>query len=233
MSGARAFATITPSANTVVEATAIAMLRDAGPGVVPIFSRTPVPDGVPATHDWPNMLRAAELLAHAKPERIVWNGSKGGLIGLDQDRELCRRITETTGIPADTSALAFARALAMCGPTRIGLITPYDDAYTERLLAAFAREGWHVAAESHLGLSGNLSYASVPGDRIRAQARSVAPGCDLILAWCTNYPAAFEAAAIERETGKPCWDATALGVLALGAPHRPARAAWGSVVEAG
>ncbi len=227
----RALGTITPSANTVVEATVQAMLRDI-PGAVPIFSRTPVPDGVPDAHDRPNMLRAAMLLADARPERVVWNGSKGGFIGLDHDRDLCRRITDATGIPADTSALWFARALARRGPTRLGLITPYDDACTARLLAAFGREGWEVAAESHLGMTDNLSYASVPGARIREQAREVAGRCELILAWCTNYPAAFEAAAIERGTGKPCWDATAMGALAL-LDERPGRGAWGSVVEAG
>lgn len=230
----RALATITPSANVVVEATVAAMLRGV-PGAVPIFSRTPVPDGVPDAHDWPNMLRAAELLSHARPERVVWNGSKGGVIGLGHDRDLCRRITEATGLPADTSALWCARALARRGPARIGVITPYDATTTARLLAAFAREGWDVAAESHLGLGDNLAYASVPGARIREQAREVAGRCELILAWCTNYPAAFEAAAIERETGRPCWDATAMGALALlgeGDP-RPARAEWGGVVEAG
>ncbi len=232
--GVRAVATITPSANVVVEATVAAMLRGV-PGGVPIFPRTPVPDGVPDTHDWPNMLRAAALLADARPDRIVWNGSKGGVIGLEHDRELCRRITAATGIPADPSALWFGRALARRGPTRPGLITPYDDAYTTRLLAAFARVRWDVAAESHLGLTENLAHAGVPGARIREQAREVARRCDLILAWCTNYPFAFEAAAIERETGRPCWDATALGALALldEADPRPPRVGWGSVVEAG
>jgi maleate isomerase len=229
----RALATITPSANIVVEATTIAMLRDL-PGLVPVFSRTPVPDGLPDTQDWPNILRAAELLATAKPAAILWNGSKGGVIGLEADRELTRRITGATGIPADTSALALERALTARGATRLGLITPYDDAYTARLLAAFARQGWAVAAESHLGMNDNLAYASVAGETIRAQAREVAPHCDLILAWCTNYPAGFEAAAIEREMGKPCWDATALGVVALlragGVVARPDAALWGSVV---
>ncbi|MBY0338083.1 MAG: hypothetical protein K2X11_15820 [Acetobacteraceae bacterium] len=213
-------ATITPSANWVVEATTIAMLRDV-PGVVPIFSRTPVPDGRPDDYDVPAMLRAAELLAQARPAAIVWNGSKGGVIGLDHDRDLCARVTAATGIPADTSALLLDRRLAARGPTRLGLITPYDDVYTARLLAAFARQGWDVTAESHLGMSDNLSYASVPGAAIRGQAREVAPRCDVILAWCTNYPAWFEAAAIRAETGREVWDATELGVVALLERARP------------
>jgi maleate isomerase len=221
-------ATITPSANWVVEATTIAILRDV-PGVVPVFSRTPVPDGRPDDYDLPNMLRAAELLSHAKPAAICWNGSKGGVIGLGHDRALCAAITEATGSAADTSSLMLERLLAARGPTRLGLITPYDDAYTARLLAAFGRQGWDVAAESHLGLSDNLSYASVPGETIRAQAREVAARCDVILAWCTNYPAGFEAAAIEAETGNPCWDATVLGVLAmLRAAGRDLPPGWGT-----
>ena len=207
-------ATIVPSANWVVEATTIALLRDV-PGVVPIFARTPVPDGLPDAQDFPNMLRAAELLAAARPAGIVWNGSKGGLIGLDQDRELCRRITAATGIPADTSALMLERRLAARGPVRLGLMTPYDDAYTARLLAAFAGRGWVVAAEDHLGIGDNLAFAAVPASEIVAQARRLAPRCDVLLAWCTNYPAALHAAEIEAATGRELWDATALGVEAL------------------
>jgi maleate isomerase len=207
-------ATIVPSANWVVEATTSALLRDV-PGVVPIFARTPVPDGLPDAQDFPHMLRAAELLAAARPAGIVWNGSKGGLIGLEHDRELCRRITAATGIPADTSALMLERRLAARGPARLGLMTPYDDAYTARLLAAFAGRGWQVSAEDHLGIGENLAFASVPTAEIVAQARRLAPRCDVLLAWCTNYPAALHTPAIEAATGRELWDATALGIEAL------------------
>ena len=217
--------TIVPSANWVVEATTIALLRDV-PGVVPVFSRTPVPDGVPDAHDLSNMLRAAELLATVRPAGIVWNGSKGGLIGLDHDRDLCARITAATGIPADTSALTLERRLLARGPVRLGLMTPYDDAYTARLLPAFAGRGWDVAAEDHLGIGENLAFAEVPAAEIVAQACRLASRCDVLLAWCTNYPAALHAREIEDATGRELWDATALGVealLALASPRPMAR----------
>ncbi|WP_207537103.1 aspartate racemase/maleate isomerase family protein [Sabulicella rubraurantiaca] len=207
-------ATITPSANWVVEATTIAALRNV-PGVVPVFSRTPVPDGVPEAHDIPNMLRAAELLAAARPAAIIWNGSKGGVIGLEHDRDLCVRITEATGIPAGTSALEMERAYTGMGQPRLGVMTPYDDAYTARLLATFARQGWQVAAEDHLGLSDNLGFASVPEEAILAQACRLAPHCDALCAWCTNYPSGLLEREIEAETGLPLLDATLLGVAAL------------------
>lgn len=211
LAGPRVLATITPSGNTVVEAVTQSALR-ARPEVLPIFSRIAVhgaEDRFPDRYDLDGMLRAAELLSHARPEVILWNGSKGGMIGLDHDRDLCARITAATGIPATTSALALEARLAAAGPLRIGLLTPYTAAYQARLVAAFAGRGWAVGAESHLGLSDNLSYAAVPLETIRAQAEALAPHCDLLLAWCTNYPAA---ALGPEVAGRPLWDSTLLGI---------------------
>lgn len=228
------FGTITPSGNTVVERTTQAMLAGV-PAVAPVFSRSPVHgtrDPFPDSYDWDAMLRAAELLSHAAPGVILWNGSKAGAIGFDLDRELCARITERTGIVAETSALVLERLLRTRGITRIGFVTPYADGYQAKLVAAFARAGFETVAESHLGMTDNLSYASVPYATILDQAKRVAVAKpDVIIAWCTNYPAAPVAAAAEEATGVPFWDATALGVkgacekLGIAGPG----AAWGSL----
>jgi maleate isomerase len=211
--GPRVLATITPSGNTVVEAVTQAMLR-ARPDVLPIFSRIAVhgtSDAFADRYDLEGMLRAAELLAHAKPDVIVWNGSKGGVIGLDHDRDLVARITAATGVAATTSALALEARLAAAGPVRLGLVTPYAAGYQARLVAAFEARGWRVGAESHLGLTDNLSYAAVPLATIRAQCEALAPRCDVLLGWCTNCPVA---ALGDSVAGRPLWDATALGVEA-------------------
>lgn len=212
LAGGRILATITPSGNTVVEAVTQALLRDRA-DVLPIFSRIPVHgarDPFPDSYDLEGMLRAAELLSHARPDVILWNGSKGGVIGLQHDRGLCERITAATGIRATTSGLALEAAMAR-RPVRLGLVTPYNDAYQRRLMDAFAARGWLVSAEDHLGLGDNLSYAAVPRATIEAQAERVAPHCDVLLGWCTNYPLPV----IGRTfAGRPVWDATVLGVEA-------------------
>lgn len=211
--GPKVLGTITPSGNTVVEALTQAALREV-PEVLPIFARIPVhgtSDPFPDSYDLDGMLRAAELLSHARPGVILWNGSKGGAIGLDHDRDLAARITAKTGIPATTSGLALEARLAARGATRIGLITPYNDAYQAKLIAAFAARGWMVSAEDHLGLSDNLSYAATPRAAIMAQAARVAPHCDVLLGWCTNYPVPLIG---EECAGKPVWDATLLGLRA-------------------
>lgn len=204
-------ATITPSANWVVEATTIALLSRV-PGVVPIFARVPVPGDA---YDMPAMEAAALSLAAARPAGIVWNGSKGGLLGLEHDHALCARITAATGISASTAALEMERAHAALGRPRLGVMTPYDDATAAALRRGFARAGWDIAAEDHLGLSDNLAFAAVGEDEILAQAKRLAGRCDALCAWCTNYPAGLLRPAIEAETGLPLLDATTLGVMAL------------------
>ncbi|PZW42316.1 maleate isomerase [Humitalea rosea] len=230
----RLIGTITPSGNTVVERTTQAMLRDL-PEAAALFARIPVHgerDPFPDSYNLDAMLVAAALLAHARPDAIIWNGSKGGSIGLEHDRDLVARITQATGIPADTSGLALLRALERAGVRAIGLLTPYAEGPQHRLVERLGRDGVAVVAERHLGMTDNLSYASVGYETILSQAQALAAGRpDVLLAWCTNYPAAPLAAEVEAETGIPLWDATALGLLGglglAGVTARPV--GWGSL----
>jgi len=91
--------TITPSGNIVVERMTTAILTDFTV-VSGHFSRIEVvgsTDAYKDDYDWDGMMRAADLLSHADPDVICWNGSKGGSIGLHADRSLCERITAATG----------------------------------------------------------------------------------------------------------------------------------------
>jgi maleate isomerase len=138
-----AIGTITPSANVVVERVTTAVLADF-PTVSAHFSRTAVvgsSDAYADDYDWTGMLRAAELLAHAHPSCICWNGSKGGSIGFAADRTLCARIKGMTGIPAITSTLAIDTALRAIKATRVGLVTPYRPTYAAKIPPVFADAG--------------------------------------------------------------------------------------------
>uniref|UniRef100_UPI003F7025A4 hypothetical protein n=1 Tax=Elioraea sp. TaxID=2185103 RepID=UPI003F7025A4 len=89
-----------------------------------------------------------------------------------------------------------------------------------------------VIAESHLGLTDNLSYASVPPARILAQIETVARAAPAaVLTWCTNYAGALVAAEAERLHGIPVLDATTLplwhALRLIGRDTAPARAEWG------
>jgi maleate isomerase len=217
-----AIGTITPSGNRTVERVTQAICAGLS-GVVPLFTRIPVvgntsPDRAPADpYDWPTMIAAAHLLAHAEPAAICWNGSKGGDYGFDVDRKLCAAITDATGIPAVTAALATLEALERLGAKRLALVTPYGDAAQQRVIAGFVARGFAVAGERHAGLSDNLSYGALPPADIAAMALAAAGDApaDAILFFCTNLNGAPVVAELEARTGLPVIDSTAAGVWAL------------------
>jgi maleate isomerase len=228
--------TITPSGNTVVERITLGIAREL-PEISVHFSRTPVfgsSDPSPDRYAVDGLLAAARLLAHAAPQVLVWNGSKGAGIGFDHDRELVQSIHAETGIRATTSILGLAELLAAKNIRRLGIVTPYSTSAQQMTLACLAREGFECVAEAHAGLSDNLSYAGVPVERIATMARQVAASRpQAIVCLCTNFPAAVMAAPLEAELGLPVYDSTALGVwhaLRLcGADTHLAAPLWGSL----
>lgn len=231
-----ALGVITPSGNLVVERVTTALLAGL-PTVSGHFARIGVRGAVdpfPDRYDTEGMMTAASLLADARPGVILWNGSKGGVIGIDHDRALVAAITAETGIPATTSTLALEAVLRQMGAGRIALVTPYASAYQQRIIARFSAWGLETVAESHLGLTDNLSYASVRYGTILEQIDTVvAAKPDAILTWCTNYAAAMVAAEAEQRHGIPVLDATTLplwaGLRMLGLDTAPLAPRWGSL----
>ncbi|MCU0985567.1 MAG: Asp/Glu/hydantoin racemase [Acetobacteraceae bacterium] len=231
-----ALGVITPSGNLVVERVTTALLA-ALPTVSAHFARIGVRGAVdpfPDRYDTEGMMTAASLLADARPDAILWNGSKGGVIGIAHDRALVAAITAETSIPATTSTLALEAVLRQMGARRIAFVTPYASAYQQRIVDRFAGWGVETVAESHLGLTDNLSYASVPYGTILEQIDTVAAAKpEAILTWCTNYAAAMVAAEAERRHGIPMLDATTLplwaGLRMIGLDTAPLAPRWGSL----
>lgn len=236
----RFIGTITPSGNTVVERITLGIVREL-PAVSAHFSRTPVfgsSDPSPDRYASEGLLAAARLLAHAAPDVLLWNGSKGAGIGFEHDRALVASVTAETGIRATTSILGLAELLAARGIRRLGIVTPYSAASQKKTLDCLAAEGYDCVADACAGLSDNLSYASVVPERITAMAREVAAARpQAIVCLCTNFPAAVVAAPLEAELSLPVYDSTALGVwhaLRLaGVDTAPAAPLWGSLFAQG
>jgi maleate isomerase len=227
--------TITPSGNIVVERMTTAILADF-PAVSGHFSRIAVvgsTDAYKDDYDWDGMMRAAELLSHADPDVICWNGSKGGSIGIGHDRLLGERITAATGKPATTSSLAILEAFAATGVRRFGLVTPYATAYASRIAPHFQAEGYACISEAHAGLNDNLSYCTIADADIAAMVRAAAAEKpDAIILYCTNFPGAHLVAELEAETGVAIYDSVSVCVWKclrlIGEATAPGRR-WGSL----
>ncbi|MGQ0546805.1 MAG: maleate cis-trans isomerase family protein [Betaproteobacteria bacterium] len=205
---------LTPSSNTVLEPVTTAILASI-PEASVHFGRFRVTeialgDSALSQFDEAEILRAAELLAHAKVGVIGWNGTSSGWLGFEADERLCRRISAATGIPACTSVLALNEIFARTGVERFGLVTPYRDDVQGRIVANYRAAGFHCVAERHLGLQDNFSFSEVTADQVRAMAREVAQARpQAITIFCTNLRGAPLAAELERELEIPVYDTIA------------------------
>jgi len=226
---------LTPSSNTVLEPVTTAMLAGL-PNVSAHFSRFRVTEialsgAALGQFDDTEILRAAELLAHAKVDAIAWNGTSASWLGFDRDERLCERIRGATGIPACTSVLAFREIFERTGVARVGLVTPYVKAVQRRIAENWAASGFGISAERHLGLQDNFSFAEVPEETVAEMARAVArEGCDAVAIVCTNLRGATLVPELETEIGLPVYDSIATTVwkgLQISGENPGKLARWG------
>ncbi len=205
---------LTPSSNTTLEPVTAVMLAGI-PEASVHFGRFRVTEIALSERalgqfDDGEILRAAELLAHARLQCIGWNGTSSGWLGFDADERLCERITAATGIPACTSVLALNEIFRATGVTRFGLVTPYLDDVQARIVANYARSGLECVAERHLGLQDNYSFSEVGAEQIRAMVREVARAKpQAITIFCTNLRGAPLVEELEQELGIPIYDSIA------------------------
>lgn len=205
---------LTPSSNTTLEPVTTAMLSGL-PEVSAHFGRFKVTeialsDQALKQFDDDEILRAADLLSHAKVNVIGWNGTSSGWLGFDADERLCSNITEATRIPACTSVLALNEIFRLTGVKRFGLVTPYRDDVQKRIVENYARCGFECQAEQHLRLQDNFSFSEVTADQIRSMTRAVAKTKpDAITIFCTNLRGAPLVEELEAETGIPIYDTIA------------------------
>ncbi len=205
---------LTPSSNTTLEPVTTAMLAGL-PEASAHFGRFRVTEIALSEQalgqfDDSEILRAVELLSHAKVRVIGWNGTSSGWLGFEADERLCRRITESTSIPACTSVLALNEIFRLAGVTRFGLVTPYRDDVQAAIMKNYAASGFECVAERHLRKQDNFSFSEVGADDIRRMVREVArEGPQAITIFCTNLRGAPLVEELEREIGIPIYDTIA------------------------
>ena len=214
MTGRLLLGMLTPSSNTVLEPVTAAMLADI-PEASAHFGRFRVTEialsgDALAQFDDAEILRAAELLSHAKVQVIGWSGTSSGWLGFQADERLCERIGAAIGVPACTSVLALNEIFRRTGVRRFGLVTPYRDDVQARIVANYAAAGFECVAERHLGWQDNWSFSTVTADQLRTMIRQVAKaGPDAITTFCTGLRAAPLVEELERELGIPIYDTIA------------------------
>ncbi len=210
---------LTPSSNTVLEPVCADIIHDL-PDVSVHFSRFTVTeistsDQALGQFSYEPMLNAASLLADARVGSICWNGTSAGWLGFERDQDLCARIEDRTGIRATSTVLAMVDCFRALNIEKIGLVTPYIDDIQTMIDANFAKEGFPVVGEEHLGVSENFAFSLISEQQLAAMTRRVADtDPDAIVIFCTNLNGARIAAQLEPELGIPVLDSISLAVLA-------------------
>jgi maleate isomerase len=211
MTQRRLLGMLTPSSNTVLEPVTTAMIAGL-PEVSAHFGRFRVTEIALSQQalgqfDDSEILRAAELLSHAKVDVIAWNGTSSGWLGFEADERLCRRIHEATGAQACTSVLALNEIFQRTGVERFGLVTPYLDDVQAAIVKNYEAAGFECMAERHLRKQDNFSFSETSADEIRVMVREVARSRpQAITIFCTNLRGAPLVEELEAEIGIPIYD---------------------------
>ena len=205
---------LTPSSNTTLEPVTTAMIADIAEASAHFgrfrVTEIALSDQALGQFNDSEILRAAELLAHAKVQVIGWNGTSSGWLGFEADERLCQRITSATGISACTSVLALNEIFQRTGVKRFGLVTPYRDDVQAAIVKNYAASGFECVAERHLRKQDNFSFSAVGADEIRRMVREVAQEKpQAITIFCTNLRGAPLVAELEAEIGIPIYDTIA------------------------
>jgi maleate isomerase len=153
-----------------------------------------------------HVLPPARDLATARPDLIVFGcTSAGALRGNHYDAELCRRISDLSGVPTVSVIASVRGAIAASGARRVGVVTPYVDALNQRIKESIEADGVEVAGIAGLGISDNFEIATVPVEEILDFAGRTLRGLAIDLAFvsCTNFPAVEALPELERRLSLP------------------------------
>jgi maleate isomerase len=230
---------ITPSCNSVLETMTVSMSTAVADRVSHHFTRIPVTNISLSEEDLSQfavepMLNAARLLADARTDAILWNGTSGAWTGLEADEEICQRIEAELGVPASTSTLAQIEAMTEYGLLRYGLAVPYTTDVAERMVEIFGAHGVTCVGLATAGRSGGAEMADLTPDAVCDLIRAADhPDAECIVLSCTGVAGAQLVDYMERELGKPILDTIAVtlwkGLRLVGVDEPLQR--WGALLD--
>lgn len=207
---------VLPSSNTVVEPLAAQML--AGTGITVHFSRLGVFDVAldsesKAQFELQRHIEAANLLADAKVDVIVWGGTSASWLGSTHDHTFCGSVTAQTAIPTTSCVLEMNRMLQEGSFQRLGLITPYTDDVQKQIITNYEAMGYNCVGSENLGGTISSDFADISEEVLSQMVCSIGRSKpDLIFIMCTNLHGAGIAHSCSKDLRLPVIDSAAASI---------------------
>ena len=175
-----------------------------------------------ATHDLSTVL----------PGVVAYACTSGSFVaGVEGERALRQAVVEAGAPAAVTTSGAAVSALRALGVGRVCVVTPYDEAVTDRLGAFLTEAGVRVVSAGHLGLTGQIW--TVPEEVTADLVRDTLTGdAEAVFVSCTNLRTYDLLGELESELGIPVLSANQVTLwLALAVLGRAAVGPGQSLVD--
>jgi len=158
---------------------------------------------------------ATRMLEPVRPSAVAYACSSGSFAGgPDYHLRIVDEMESILGVPATTGTTACDVALRTLGVTDISVVTPYESARNDILVAVLEAQGYRVRAlEAFTGWRAALpEYQAVglglvdilgPELAYRLGRRADRPGSDAVLIACTSFRTGSMIEPLEQDLGKP------------------------------
>jgi maleate isomerase len=151
--------------------------------------------------------RAAEDIAYAKPEVVVYACTSGSFLeGPTKHHVLAERIEAKIGVPAVTTSTAVIEALRAIGAAKVFMITPYPAAINEHEVAFLEANGIACPAHDSFLHPDSFDIRTTDETMVRdlvLKNSDAARDCGAVFISCTNLRTMARLAEMEDALGVP------------------------------
>ncbi len=151
--------------------------------------------------------RAAEDIAYAKPEVVVYACTSGSFLeGPTKHHVLAERIEAKTGIPAVTTSTAVVEALRAIGAAKVFMITPYPATINGHEVEFLEANGIACPAHDSFLYEDSFDIRTTDEAMVRdlvLKNREAAREIGAVFVSCTNLRTMARLAEMEKELGVP------------------------------
>jgi maleate isomerase len=201
---------IVPATNAVAEQE-FHRLCESYQGLAAYAARVALPPGK-LSREWEidygeGCLEAAERLAAMAPDVLVLANTSGTI--MNDDLELTKQIEDSLDVPVVAVSRAVLGSLERLSVRRIGLVTPYNEAFNREFLGFFESNGIEIGDLKTQNTSDILTIGRSYPDAAYTLAKQLKGDFEGIFISCTDFRSIEIIPILEQDLGIATWQVLA------------------------